>query len=67
MSRSASPQALGYQIRVVIEPAQLRKLGEFEIIPGMPVEIFSDGGTRSVLNYFVSPFTQLFEGAMREY
>lgn len=67
MSMSASTQALGYQIRVVIDPAQLHKLGEFEIIPGMPVEIFSDGGTRSVLDYFVSPFTQLFEGAMREY
>lgn len=60
-------QMPGYQIRIVVEPEELAKLGHFQVLPGMQVEVFSDGGTRSVLDYFVSPVGQLFERAMREY
>lgn len=66
-SRSAVQQIPGYQVRVTVEADQLRKLGDFKVLSGMPVEIFTDGGTRSVLDYFVSPVAQLFERAMREY
>ena len=68
MNKSASQQTPGYQIRVLVDSEQLKKLGKFEIISGMSAEIFTEGGTQSVVNYyFVSPIAQLFERAMREY
>lgn len=65
-ARSARQQEPAYQVRVAIDASELHKLGGFEVVAGMPVEIFTDGGSRSVLDYFVSPVTQLFERAMRE-
>ena len=55
-----------YLARVVISPQELRKLGDVGIVPGMPVEVLIKAGERTALDYLVSPWTDLFERAMRE-
>ena len=55
-----------YLARVVISPQELRKLRDVGIVPGMPVEVLIKAGERTALDYLISPWTDLFERAMRE-
>jgi HlyD family type I secretion membrane fusion protein len=54
-----------YEVRVNIPPAELGKLGELEVIPGMPVEVFIySGSSRTTLDYLLEPISEsLFRGS----
>ena len=41
-------------------------LGEHALLPGMPVEVYLQTGTRTPLAYLLEPFTDYFGRAMRE-
>ncbi len=55
-----------YTARVLPKPGEIEKLGDKELLPGMPVEAFIQTGERSALSYFVKPLTDYFNKAMRE-
>jgi len=54
-----------YEVRVTVPAAELAKLGDREIIPGMPVEVFIfSGRSRTTLDYLFEPIGEsLFRGA----
>lgn len=45
---------------------ELEKLGELEILPGMPVEAFIKTDDRTPLNYLIKPLANYFNRAFRE-
>lgn len=55
-----------YSSQVVITPEGLKKLGNRQLRPGMPVEIILKTGERTLLQYLLKPLTERFTGAMRE-
>ena len=46
-----------YTIRVSMPPAEVARLGEVKIIPGMPVEAFVQTGERTLVSYFMKPLS----------
>ena len=54
-----------YEVRVTVPAEELAKLGDREIIPGMPVEVFIfSGRSRTTLDYLFVPIGEsLFRGA----
>ncbi|WP_417481958.1 HlyD family type I secretion periplasmic adaptor subunit [Maricaulis sp.] len=54
-----------YEVRVTVPASELEKLGDREIIPGMPVEVFIfSGRSRTTLDYLFEPISEsLFRGA----
>ncbi|MEP3047961.1 MAG: HlyD family type I secretion periplasmic adaptor subunit [Roseibium sp.] len=55
-----------YTARLVLEEAELAKLGDKALVPGMPVEAFLTTQDRTVLSYLVKPVTDQIAHAMRE-
>ena len=51
-----------------IEPneGEMERLGDVELLPGMPVEAFIKTADRSPLSYLTKPFTDYFNRAFRE-
>ncbi|MCX2721351.1 HlyD family type I secretion periplasmic adaptor subunit [Roseibium salinum] len=55
-----------YVARLAIDDAELGKLGDHVLVPGMPVETFMRTGDRTVLSYLVKPITDQIAHALRE-
>lgn len=55
-----------YRVTVDVSSTELARLGDLELIPGMPLEAFLQTGERSVLNFLIKPFTEQFSHAFRE-
>lgn len=55
-----------YNIQVEIPDDELKKLVGVTLRPGMPAEVLVNTGERTALDYFISPWSQLFESALRE-
>jgi len=55
-----------YTVRISVPPAELARLGEQKLIPGMPVEVFIQTTIRTVVSYFVRPFQDQLAKAFRE-
>lgn len=55
-----------YVVRVATSPEQIKRLGEFSLMPGMPVEAFITTGERSVLSYFLKPLLDQANRTFRE-
>lgn len=52
-----------YKIRVIIEKAELNRLGDIKLVPGMPVEVLIRKGERTLVSYLLKPLTSaLFRG-----
>ncbi len=54
-----------YTIRISLPPAEVARLGEVKLIPGMPVESFVQTGERTLLVYLVKPFQDQLMRAFR--
>jgi len=54
-----------YEVRVLIPVEEAERLGDLDVIPGMPVEVFIFSGTsRTTLDYLFEPISEsLFRGA----
>lgn len=54
-----------YEVRIRIPGEEAARLGELDVIPGMPVEVFIfSGSSRTTLDYFFEPISEsLFRGA----
>jgi HlyD family secretion protein len=55
-----------YTIRVSMPPAEVARLGEAKLIPGMPVEAFVQTGDRTLMSYLVKPLSDQLMRAFRE-
>jgi HlyD family secretion protein len=55
-----------YTIRVSMSPAEIQRLGDVKLIPGMPVEAFVQTGDRTLLSYLIKPLSDQLMRAFRE-
>lgn len=55
-----------YTTSLVMPETELIKLGEQQLVPGMPVETFIKTNDRSVISYLVKPIMDQIRHAMRE-
>lgn len=55
-----------FEIAVDITPDELSKLGDVDLVPGMPFESFLQTDERTVLSFFVKPLTDQIQEAFRE-
>ncbi len=56
-----------FQVRVDIPDDELAKLGDVELMPGMPVEAYLETGDRTVFSYLVKPLADQLRRAFREH
>ena len=55
-----------YTIRVSMPPAEVARLGDNKIIPGMPVEAFVQTGDRTMFSYLMKPLSDQLMRSFRE-
>lgn len=55
-----------YRVGLAVPPVELERLGDANLMPGMPVEAYLETGDRSVLSYLLRPVTNHLRRAMRE-
>jgi HlyD family secretion protein len=55
-----------YTIRVSMPQAEIARLGDVKLIPGMPVEAFVQTGERTLLSYLIKPLNDQLMRAFRE-
>lgn len=55
-----------YLAQLAIDDGELSKLGDVELVAGMPVEAFIQTGERSPFNYITKPMSDYFTKAFRE-
>jgi len=55
--RQSNPNAGYYKVRVTISQSEHRRLGGLQLVSGMPVEVFLQTGSRTMLSYLLKPIT----------
>jgi HlyD family secretion protein len=55
-----------YTLRVAVPAAEISRLKDLKVVPGMPVEAFVQTGTRTALSYFLKPLTDQVKRTFRE-
>lgn len=55
-----------YRVTLTVPPEELARLGDTNLVPGMPLEAFLQTGERSVLSYLTKPMTEQLNQAFRE-
>ena len=55
-----------YRAEILPLEGEVTKLGDLQMVPGMPVEAFIKTGDRTPFNYLVKPLTTYFNKAFRE-
>lgn len=55
-----------FRAEVAIDPDELRRLGDVQVLPGMQVEVMLSTGSRTALSYLLKPVSDYFSRAFRE-
>jgi HlyD family secretion protein len=55
-----------YLIRTTLPEAELRRLGDLKLVPGMPAEVFVQTGERTPLQYLLKPLREQIARTFRE-
>lgn len=55
-----------YRAEIALDPGEMEKLRDLQLLPGMPVEAFIKTNDRTPLSYLTKPFTDYFAKAFRE-
>lgn len=55
-----------YQVELRPDAESLKALGDRDLVPGMPVEVFMRTGNRTPMSYLLEPFAAFFHRALRE-
>lgn len=55
-----------YRAEITLDPGEMDKLRDLQLLPGMPVEAFIKTDERTPLAYLLKPFTDYFNAAFRE-
>jgi HlyD family secretion protein len=66
VSTDPKTNASFYVVRVAVTQDEIRRLEGLSLVPGMPVEAFFLTGARTVLSYFVRPFSDQLRRSFRE-
>jgi HlyD family secretion protein len=62
----AGPGQAYYLVRVSLAKAEVERLDEFRLLPGMPAEIFIQTLTRTPLQYLLKPLHEQIARTFRE-
>jgi HlyD family secretion protein len=46
-----------YTVRVTLPASERRRLGNLQLVSGMPVEVFLQTGSRTMMSYLLKPIT----------
>lgn len=55
-----------YRAEITLDPGEMDKLRDLQLLPGMPVEAFIKTDERTPITYLTKPFTDYFSKAFRE-
>jgi HlyD family secretion protein len=66
LSRDAQTNTTYYTVRVTLPGDERRRLGEVKLIAGMPVEVFLQTGSRTMMSYLFKPITDQFRRMFNE-
>jgi HlyD family type I secretion membrane fusion protein len=55
-----------FSAQISVDPESWKDYPEVRLIPGMPVEVAVENGSRTALEYFVTPIQAVFRRGMRE-
>ena len=55
-----------FTIRIAVSDAEIARLGGLKIMPGMPVEVFVQTGSRTMLSYMLKPLMDQLTRTFRE-
>ena len=65
-SASGQPTQPYYVVRISLPPAEVERLGEFRLVPGMPAEVFIQTTARTPLQYLLKPLREQIARTFRE-
>lgn len=57
---NANAGAAYYTVRVTLPPSERRRLGSLQLVSGMPVEVFLQTGSRTLMSYLLKPISDQF-------
>jgi HlyD family secretion protein len=57
LSHDKKTDAAYYTLRVTLPGAELRRLGDLQLVSGMPAELFLQTGSRTMMRYLLKPIT----------
>lgn len=66
LSHDKQTNAAYYTVRTTLPGEERRRLGELHLISGMPVEVFLQTGSRTMLSYLFKPITDQIQRAFNE-
>ncbi|NNM73540.1 HlyD family type I secretion periplasmic adaptor subunit [Enterovirga aerilata] len=55
-----------FLVRIALAPGEARKLGDVQLVPGMPVNVFIRTSERTILSYLLRPLTDQVRLVFRE-
>jgi len=55
-----------FNVEIAVDLNQLKGYPDIKLIPGMPVDVSLETGSRTALDYFVEPISAVFRHGMRE-
>jgi len=55
-----------YQARIEVSPEGMEELGDLELLPGMPAEVYINTGSRTLLQYLFKPFSNSMARSLNE-
>ena len=55
-----------FEAKVELSEEDLRLLGDYELVPGMPADVLVKTGSRTLLGYLTSPLQRMFENSLIE-
>jgi HlyD family secretion protein len=66
LSRDAQTNTTYYTVRVTLPGDERRRLGAVKLVAGMPVEVFLQTGSRTMLTYLLKPISDQFHRMFNE-
>lgn len=55
-----------YLMRITISSEEIKKLNGLQVVPGMPAEVFLNGGSRTMVQYLFDPLSSMVKKSFRE-
>lgn len=66
ISRDQQANTAYFTVRVVLPDDERRRLGDLQLVPGMPAEVFMQTGSRTMMNYLLKPIVEQMNRAFVE-
>jgi len=66
LARDKQTNAAYYTVRVTLPGDQRRRLGELQLVSGMPAEVFLQTGSRTMMSYLLKPISDQLERSFNE-